>query len=108
MVLAYCNKIWANRRSPNKMVASNFHGGRCWLSDPDHPNYIAGTRFVRGYTKEWRNALPAGLLSGFCFTLMFCAVSGFYAGSLPFLLPSPELRNQKIYFSPYCTYCQGD
>jgi len=44
VVLAYCNKIWASRRSPNKMVASNFHGGRCWLSDPDHPNYIAGSR----------------------------------------------------------------
>ena len=64
VVLAYCNKIWANRRSPNKMVASNFHGGRCWLSDPDHPNYIAGSRFVRGFKEGWRNALPAGLLSG--------------------------------------------
>ena len=22
-----------------------FHGGRCWLSDPDHPNYVAGARY---------------------------------------------------------------
>jgi len=44
VVVAYCNKIWATRNSPNKMEAKMFHGGRCWLSDPDHPNYIAGTR----------------------------------------------------------------
>jgi len=44
VVVDYCNKVWAKRNSPNKMVASLFHGGRCWLSDPDHPNYVAGTR----------------------------------------------------------------
>jgi len=44
VVVAYCNKVWAKRNSPNKMTASLFHGGRCWLSDPDHPNYIAGSR----------------------------------------------------------------
>jgi nonspecific dipeptidase len=43
-VVDYCNKVWATRNSPNKMVASMFHGGRCWLSDPDHPNYVAGSR----------------------------------------------------------------
>jgi len=44
VVVDYCNKVWATRNSPNKMVASMFHGGRCWLSDPDHPNYVAGSR----------------------------------------------------------------
>lgn len=44
IVVAYCNKVWAKRNSPNKMVASLFHGGRCWLSDPDHPNFVAGSR----------------------------------------------------------------
>ena len=44
-VVEYCNKVWATRNSPNKMVASMFHGGRCWLSDPDHPNYVAGSRY---------------------------------------------------------------
>eukprot|EP00092_Neocalanus_flemingeri_P028304 GFUD01030735.1.p1 GENE.GFUD01030735.1~~GFUD01030735.1.p1 ORF type:complete len:480 (-),score=173.39 GFUD01030735.1:205-1644(-) len=44
VVVDYCNKVWAKRKSPNKMVASLFHGGRCWLSDPDHPNYTAGSR----------------------------------------------------------------
>jgi len=43
-VVDYCNKVWSTRNSPNKMVASMFHGGRCWLSDPDHPNYVAGSR----------------------------------------------------------------
>jgi len=45
VVVDYCNKVWAGRKSPNKMVASLFHGGRCWLSDPDHPNYVAGGRY---------------------------------------------------------------
>ena len=44
VVVSYCNKIWAKRNSPNKMTAQLFHGGRCWLSDPDHPNYVAGSR----------------------------------------------------------------
>merc|ERR1719150_32085 len=35
VVVSYCNKIWAQRNSPNKMTAQLFHGGRCWLSDPE-------------------------------------------------------------------------
>ena len=33
------------------MTASLFHGGRCWVSDPQHPNYVAGrnaTKMVYG------------------------------------------------------------
>jgi len=33
------------------MKAFMFHGGRCWVSDPDHPNYVAGrnaTKMVYG------------------------------------------------------------
>jgi len=41
-VVDYCNKVWSTRGSPNKMNASMFHGGRCWVSNPDHPNFIAG------------------------------------------------------------------
>lgn len=29
------------------MKASLFHGGRCWVSDPDHPNYLAGRRATK-------------------------------------------------------------
>lgn len=44
VVVAHCNKVWSGRKSPNKMTASMFHGGRCWMSDPDHPNFVAGSR----------------------------------------------------------------
>ena len=44
VVVKYCNKVWSKRKSPNKMTAKMFHGGRCWLSDPDHPNYVAGSK----------------------------------------------------------------
>jgi nonspecific dipeptidase len=33
------------------MNAFLFHGGRCWVSNPDHPNYVAGrnaTKMVYG------------------------------------------------------------
>jgi nonspecific dipeptidase len=30
-----------------QMKAHMFHGGRCWLSDPDHPNYLAGSRATK-------------------------------------------------------------
>merc|ERR1712122_347162 len=29
VVVKYCNKVWAKRKSPNKMTAQLFHGGRC-------------------------------------------------------------------------------
>lgn len=47
IVVDYCNKKWKERGSKNKMTASLFHGGRCWMSDPDHPNYLAGRRATK-------------------------------------------------------------
>jgi len=59
VVVEYCNKIWSTRKSPNKMVAQMFHGGKCWVTDPDHENFVAGaraTKMVYGvepdYTRE--------------------------------------------------------
>lgn len=46
-VVKYLNKKWAERGSPNKMKASLYHGGRCWMSDPDHPNYLAGRKATK-------------------------------------------------------------
>ncbi|KAG0714539.1 Cytosolic non-specific dipeptidase [Chionoecetes opilio] len=43
----YLNKQWEKRGSPNKMKASFFHGGRCWMSDPNHANYEAGRRATK-------------------------------------------------------------
>ena len=39
IVLDYLEKKWAERESPNSMKAFMFHGGRCWVSDTEHPNY---------------------------------------------------------------------
>ena len=47
IVVDYCNKKWKERGSKNKMTASLFHGGRCWMSDPDQPNYLAGRRATK-------------------------------------------------------------
>ena len=47
VVLDYLNKKWTERGSTNTMKASMFHGGRCWVSDPDHPNYLAGRRATK-------------------------------------------------------------
>jgi nonspecific dipeptidase len=43
-VIDLTHQVWAGRGSPNKMTASMFHGGRCWVSDPDHPNFVAGSK----------------------------------------------------------------
>jgi len=40
--VAYLNKKWAERGSPNKFRAFMQHGGRAWVSDVNHPNYVAG------------------------------------------------------------------
>lgn len=46
-VVDYCNKLWATRGSANKMTASMFHGGRSWLSNPEHENYVAGSKATK-------------------------------------------------------------
>jgi nonspecific dipeptidase len=47
VVVDYCNKLWASRGSHNKMKACLFHGGRCWLSDPQNANYVAGSKATK-------------------------------------------------------------
>ena len=44
---AYLNKKWAEHGSKNVMKASLVHGGRCWVSDTDPPNYIAGKKATK-------------------------------------------------------------
>lgn len=46
-VVAYLKKKWTERGSCNRMSISMGHGGRCWVSDPDHPNYLAGRKAVQ-------------------------------------------------------------
>jgi nonspecific dipeptidase len=47
LVLAHLKKKWEERDSPNKMKASLFSGGRCWISDTNHPNYLAARAAIR-------------------------------------------------------------
>ena len=46
IVLKYLNKKWEERGSSNSMKAQMCHGGRAWVSDPEHPNYLAGMTYV--------------------------------------------------------------
>ncbi|KAH0947724.1 hypothetical protein HN011_009282 [Eciton burchellii] len=46
-VIAYLNKKWEARGSPNVMNASMCHGGKPWSENPDHPNYVAGRKATR-------------------------------------------------------------
>ena len=80
-VVEYCNKVWATRNSPNKMVASMFHGGRCWLSDPDHPNYVAGSRY--GSCLSCHGGSGSNLLSVLCLLLVLFKI-GFLLGASVF------------------------
>ncbi len=47
LVCNYLKKKWAERGSANNFKVSMGHGGRCWVSDPDHPNYVAGRRATK-------------------------------------------------------------
>ncbi|ODM91535.1 Cytosolic non-specific dipeptidase [Orchesella cincta] len=51
IVKSYLETKWEQRGSPNKMVVSMGHGGRPFISDYNHPNYVAAvkaTEFVYG------------------------------------------------------------
>merc|ERR1712029_815250 len=47
VVIKYLNKKWAERGSSNKMKASLFHGGRCWMSDPAPLIFWGGRRATK-------------------------------------------------------------
>lgn len=42
IVVKYLEKKWKERNSTNTMKAFMFHGGKPWVSDPNHANYRAG------------------------------------------------------------------
>ncbi|XP_012533231.1 cytosolic non-specific dipeptidase [Monomorium pharaonis] len=46
-VIAYINKKWQDRGSPNIMNVTMFHGGEPWSESPDHPNYMAARKATR-------------------------------------------------------------
>ncbi|CAB4063872.1 CNDP2 [Lepeophtheirus salmonis] len=47
VVVDYLNKKWAERGSVNKYKAYMHHGGRCWISNPDNNNYVAGKKATK-------------------------------------------------------------
>lgn len=46
-VVDHINKVFAARNSSNKMSVSMMHGGKPWVSDFNHPHYIAGRKAVK-------------------------------------------------------------
>jgi len=46
-IRAHLEKKFAELKSPNKMNIVYHHGGKPWVSDPEHPNYMAGRRAVQ-------------------------------------------------------------
>ncbi|KAG8187357.1 hypothetical protein JTE90_016907 [Oedothorax gibbosus] len=47
IVVDYLNKVHQSRGSPNKLKAHMIHAGKPWVSDPNHPNYVAGRKAVK-------------------------------------------------------------
>lgn len=47
----YLNKKFAELQSPNKFKVYLGHGGKPWVSDFNHPHYMAGRRAMK--TGEW-------------------------------------------------------
>ncbi|XP_077968652.1 cytosolic non-specific dipeptidase-like [Styela clava] len=46
-VKAHVNKVFAERGSSNKLSLTMGHGGKPWVSDPNHPHYVAGRKAVK-------------------------------------------------------------
>uniref|UniRef100_H2ZQD7 Peptidase M20 dimerisation domain-containing protein n=1 Tax=Ciona savignyi TaxID=51511 RepID=H2ZQD7_CIOSA len=46
-VKAHCEKVFAERGSPNKLLVTMGHGGKPWVSDFNDPNYIAGRKAIK-------------------------------------------------------------
>ncbi|XP_014210492.1 cytosolic non-specific dipeptidase [Copidosoma floridanum] len=80
-VIAYVEKQWKLRGSPNKMKISLSHGGRCWSSNPDHPHYVA----ARTATKHVYKVDPD------------CTREG---GSIPVTLTFQEVTGKNVLLLP--------
>lgn len=46
-VLDYVQKTFAEMESPNKLKVSMGHGARAWVSDFNHPHYMAGRKAMK-------------------------------------------------------------
>lgn len=46
-VVSYLNKKFAELESPNKIKVYMGHGAKAWVSDFNHPHYMAGRRAMK-------------------------------------------------------------
>jgi len=46
LVENYCHKVHAESGSSSKLKITSQHGGKPWLSDPNHPHYVAGKKAI--------------------------------------------------------------
>ena len=44
LVIKYLESEFAKLNSKNKMVVENLHGGKPYLADPDHWNFVAAAK----------------------------------------------------------------
>lgn len=67
-VTSYLTKKFAELHSPNKFKVYMGHGGKPWVSDFNHPHYLAGRKALKtGQTSSLgTDAGPLARLLGFC------------------------------------------
>lgn len=44
LVIAHCEAVHKSSKSPNSLKVTMGHGGKCWMSDPNHPHFVAGRK----------------------------------------------------------------
>ena len=60
-VTSYLTKKFAELHSPNKFKVYMGHGGKPWVSDFNHPHYLAGRRALKtGGMQPWGRAGAVG------------------------------------------------
>ena len=42
LVIKHCESVHKDSGSPNQLKVTMGHGGKPWMSDPNHPHYVAG------------------------------------------------------------------
>ncbi|KFM80630.1 Cytosolic non-specific dipeptidase, partial [Stegodyphus mimosarum] len=47
LIIDYLNKVHETRGSPNKLNVVMTYSGKPWVSDPNHPHYMAGRKAVK-------------------------------------------------------------
>lgn len=53
LVTKYINEEFSKLGSKNQIKVESLHGAKSWLSDPNHPNYVAGKKAVE---KVWNKS----------------------------------------------------